>query len=117
MPSWDIDPAGVQGVLQRTQEVALGFEREFTAYQTAMQGAAENSASEIVALALVGFAEAKMPKLQFLVDRTGAALTGAASATNAYIQGDLEMAATAQASATAAPDGSFGSAGAGPVPQ
>lgn len=107
MPAWDIDPVGVQGVIQSTANVAASFEGEFTSYGTAMQGSAENCASEIVGLALQGFSMAYMPDMEFIVQRTSACMTGAVNATNFYVQGDLEMAANAQSSATAAPDGSF----------
>ncbi|MEU4767758.1 DUF6507 family protein [Actinosynnema sp. NPDC023794] len=104
MSKWDISPDGVRGVLARTQSVAADFEREMTSLNSALQGASAQSSSEIVAGAIAGFAEAKMRDIRFVFTRTGACLNGAAQATNAYLQGDLEMAANAQASATAAPD-------------
>jgi hypothetical protein len=45
-----------------------------------------------------------MADVWFVFTRTGACMNAAALATNAYLDGDLEMAANAQASATAAPD-------------
>ncbi|MEV8504546.1 DUF6507 family protein [Actinoplanes sp. NPDC051475] len=69
------------------------------------EGAAKACGSEIVAGALVGFAEHKAPAMKAVVERTSRALTGAVKATKAYIDGDLEMARTAQANAVAAPSG------------
>lgn len=99
MSAWDVDPAGVRGVLARTQSVAGEFEGQLTAVSGAMESAAGNSASPIVAAALSGFAEAVQPQVRAVIARVGSALTGAATAVNAYAQGDLEMAATAQRNA------------------
>lgn len=105
MSRWDIDPAGVQGVLGRTQGTAGEFEGQMTSMNSALQGSASQSGSDIVAQALVGYAnQSAMPQIQAVFGRTSACLNGAAQAVNAYVQGDLEMAANAQASASAAPD-------------
>jgi Family of unknown function (DUF6507) len=101
---WDIDPAGVLSVLQRTEAVAGKFDGELTSLNTGLEGAAAQSSSEIVASALQGFVKSASGDIRFVLTRTGACLHGAAGATNAYVQGDLEMAATAQASAAGAPD-------------
>lgn len=68
-----------------------------------MQGGAANSSSEIVAGAISGFAEHVRADIEFVTHRTGAVMAAAANATNAYLRGDLEMAANAQRGATAAP--------------
>ncbi len=104
MSRWDIDPAGVRTVLTGTQNVAAEFDGQMTSLNAGIEGAAAQSSSEIVAAALAGFAEAAGTNIAFVFTRTGACLGGAANATNAYLDGDLEMAANAQASATAAPD-------------
>lgn len=105
MGRWDIQPGGVQDVLGRTQKTAGEFEGQMKTLNSALQGSAGQSSSEIVAKALIGFAnQSAMPRIQAVFSRTAACLNGAAQATNAYVQGDLEMAATAQASASAAPD-------------
>jgi hypothetical protein len=98
---WDIEPAGVRGVLGRTQTVAQQFEDELGAIGPALQGAAENSSSAIVATAVEGFASAVQGDIRFALDRTTAALRGAGEAMNAYVHGDLQMAANAQAAASA----------------
>lgn len=105
MSRWDISPSGVQGVLSRTETVAQEFEDQMKRLRTALEGAAGESSSEIVASAIGGFMEKSgTPAIQFVFTRTGACLTGAAQATRFYLQGDLEMAANAQAGASAAPD-------------
>ncbi|GGQ71400.1 DUF6507 family protein [Couchioplanes azureus] len=105
MSRWDIDPPGVAGVVTRTGEAAKGFETAATKYGAALEGAAGACGSEIVAGALAGFAQHKAPAMKAVVERTGRALTGAVNATKAYIDGDLEMARTAQANAVAPPPG------------
>lgn len=104
MSAWDISPAGVRDVLTRTQAVATEFEGQMTSLNTALQGAGNECSSEIVGQAVAGFIESAKANIQFVFTRTGACLTAAAQATNAYLDGDLVMAANAQASATAAPD-------------
>jgi hypothetical protein len=101
--SWDIDPSGVQGVVGRTEGVAKAFEGQMTKLEAALHGAAAQSSSGIVGEALVGFAEANKGQIHFVFTRTGACLHAAVQATNAYVQGDLTMAANAQKSAAAAP--------------
>jgi C4-dicarboxylate-specific signal transduction histidine kinase len=103
MTSWDIAPDGVRSVLSRTEAVAAEFETQMTDLNTALMGAATQSSSNIVAEALSGYAESAQADLGFVFTRTGACMTGAANATNAYLDGDLQMAADAQAAATAAP--------------
>ncbi len=105
MSKWDIDPAGVSGVVTRTGEAAKGFETAATSYGTALEGAAQACGSEIVAGALVGFAEHNVAPRKAVVQRTSQTLTAAVNATKAYLDGDLEMAQTAQANAVAAPPG------------
>lgn len=104
MTSWDVSPDGVRTVLGRTETVAGEFETQMADLNAALSGAASQSSSEIVAEAIAGYAESATASLQFVFERTGACMTAAANATNAYVEGDLEMAATAQESATAAPD-------------
>jgi Family of unknown function (DUF6507) len=104
VPSWDIQPAGVNAVLARTEATAGEFEPQLTSLDTGLQGSATESSSPIVAEALSGFATSAQGDIQFVMTRTGAAMTGAANATTAYLDGDLAMAANAQAAAGAAPD-------------
>jgi hypothetical protein len=101
---WDIHPAGVKGVLGRTEGAAGEFEGQMKKFNSGLQGAVTQCSSDIVASAISGFAEAQKSSIEFVFTRTAACMNAAAQATNAYLQGDLEMAANAQASATAAPD-------------
>ena len=111
MSSWDIDPAGVQGVLARTTDVAAGFDPALTSMSSALEGAATAAASGPVASALNGYATALGADVEFVFGRTTSAVQGCVGAVNAYVAGDLEMAAHAQANATAAPSGQFGGTG------
>ncbi|MPZ64128.1 MAG: hypothetical protein GEU83_00905 [Pseudonocardiaceae bacterium] len=105
MPRWDISPSGVQGVLGQTEEAAQEFEPQMRTMNAALEGAAGESSSEIVAGALSGFAtESVIPELESVFERTAACMAGAAQATNHYLEGDLEMARNAQSAASAAPD-------------
>jgi hypothetical protein len=102
---WDIHPAAVRGVLSQSQATAAEFEGQMTTLNSAMEGAASQSCSNIVAEAISGYANrSAMPQIQAVFTRTSACLNGAAQAVNAYLEGDLQMAANAQASASAAPD-------------
>ncbi len=92
-------------MLGRTEGVASQFEGQLTRLNTALEGAVGQSCSQIVASAVSGFMQrSATPAIGFVFARTGACLTGAATATNHYVAGDLEMAANAQASASGAPD-------------
>jgi hypothetical protein len=104
MTGWDIRPDGVRTVLGRTEAVAAEFETQMTDLDAALAGAAGESSSGIVAEALNGWALSARADLDFVFARTGACMTAAAGATGAYVDGDLRMAADAQAAATAAPD-------------
>lgn len=99
MSSWDIDPAGVRGVVNRTVEEAKKFEGEAKTYATAIENAAASCGSGIVAKALADFAAHHKDAFKFLVERSSKVITAGVEATQAYIQGDLEMAARAQRNA------------------
>jgi hypothetical protein len=103
MTAWDIDPAGVNGVLNKTKGVAEDFDGQLKTVDTALTGGANNCGSQIVQQAISDYVESAQPDFKFVVFRTGQAMTAAVNATNAYVQGDLEMAANAQNTATAAP--------------
>lgn len=104
MSRWNIQPAGVQSVLAGTEGVATEFEGQVKSLNAALGGAAAESSSGIVAAALEGFAQSVGGSITVVFTRTGACLGAAAQATNAYVAGDLEMAANAQAGASAAPN-------------
>ncbi|MBT3151118.1 hypothetical protein HTV45_09490 [Streptomyces sp. CHD11] len=115
MTGWDISPSGVQGVLKKTATAAEGLSNTGKALQKTMPSAAK-SAGTIqqggversgvqgpVAAALGEFFTAYQEKLMYVAVRTSNSLSGAAGATNAYVKGDLEMAARAQANALKEP--------------
>lgn len=103
MAAWDIDPGGVAGVIAATQGIAREFETQAATLSAAIDGAGGECGSGLVAGALSELAAAQSVQVEGVYARTGACLTGAVNATNAYIDGDLQMAANAQAAATAAP--------------
>lgn len=103
MPSWDVSPSGVQGVLTSTGSVATEFTGELERVVTALQTSADSSGSGLVAGALVGFATRLGTDMQAVADRTSSAMSGCARAVQAYVAGDAEMAANAARSAAAAP--------------
>lgn len=104
MPGWDISPSGVHGVLGRAEGVAAEFDPRMGGMNADLGGAVGQSGSGLVAAALGGFDAARAGDIGFVFARTGAAMAGAARATDAYVEGDLEMAANAQAAVSAAPD-------------
>lgn len=104
MPAWDISPSGVDGVLAATHDGGTEFETHLAALDADLGGGAEQAGSEPIAAALAGWLDTARPDLEFLPARTGACLQAAVTATNAYLQGDDEMAARAQDAAWSAPD-------------
>jgi hypothetical protein len=104
VPSWDVEPGGVHGVLGQVESVTSRFDGQVTTRNGELQGAVSQSSSTIVAGALEGFVDAQAGQIGFVFTRVGAAAGGAAQATRAYVEGDLEMAANAQAAASAAPN-------------
>ncbi|MCE7551566.1 DUF6507 family protein [Streptomyces thermodiastaticus] len=108
MPKWDISVDAVRGVLGKTQETASKFEDAFTAYSNAMTSAASSAGTMLpgakpksgtpgpVAVALQEFADKTFDDLRYLPARAAKSIAGAAKATDAYVSGDLDMAANAQ---------------------
>ena len=100
MARWDIDPDGVRGVVTRTAGVAEGLVEQADTYLERLRSAAEASGSAIVAKALADFAAFNQPFVEDLIARSTRVMTGAVTATSAYVRGDTEMADQAQAHAT-----------------
>jgi phage-related protein len=100
MSRWDIDPHGVNSVVNKTGQVARGFEGAVKSYATGLQDGANNSGSQIVAEAIKGFAEHHEKTFDSILNRVVNVLTGAANATKAYLEGDLQMAQEAQRNAS-----------------
>ncbi|TQK44372.1 hypothetical protein FBY35_5875 [Streptomyces sp. SLBN-118] len=112
---WDISPSGVQGVLTKAGKAAEGLSNAGKTLETTMTSAAKSAGTVtqgghekdgtmgLVAGALGQFIEAHQRRLAYIAARTSNSLTGAAKATNAYVQGDLDMAADAQREALKEP--------------
>ncbi|OEV03420.1 DUF6507 family protein [Streptomyces oceani] len=112
---WDLKPTDINGVLTSTAEVAKGFEKQVKSYGGNLKSAAssagtldmgEGKAPEagLVGLALSQFAENTETDLRFIAARAGKSIEGAGKATEAYLNGDLAMAAEAQSEAQKKPD-------------
>lgn len=91
-------------MLGQAEGVASEVDARIRGMNADLAGAVGQSGSGLVAAALGGFDEAQAGDIGFVFGRMGAAVSGAAQATRAYVEGDLEMAANAQAAASAAPD-------------
>ncbi|MFC4516854.1 DUF6507 family protein [Streptomyces ehimensis] len=114
MTAWDIRPAEVGGVLQRTATAAEGLSKAGESVQKTLPSAATAAGtisgmvcgpvpSGPVAAALAEFANKWSGDLQYIAKRTAASLNGASEATRHYVEGDLEMAATTQSDALKEP--------------
>ncbi|UUU22576.1 DUF6507 family protein [Streptomyces sp. DSM 40750] len=143
MPAWDIDPINVQTTLNSTGEAAGGLEKAANSLVTNMASAAESAGTAVpggqfngpmigpvaagtprvpvgpVAAALSQYLQERQQKLAFMAQRTIDSVQGTAKATNAYVTGDLDMAAEHQAGALKAtvvppPPGVDGNGGQGP---
>jgi hypothetical protein len=113
--SWDIDPAGVQHVLQQVASAAKPLDEAFKTFSSGVDSAVSGTGvgactatnptgqtgSPIVQAALAKWAESAADQGKAIVARIEAAGGGAADATRQYLAGDTEMAATAQRQAAA----------------
>ncbi|MCX5388085.1 DUF6507 family protein [Streptomyces sp. NBC_00083] len=114
MTGWDIKPAGVSGVLQKTATAAEAMSKAGTAMQESLKSAA-TSAGTIsgptcgeapmgpVGGALGEFMQHKAQELGYIAVRTQHSLQGAYDATTEYVKGDLDMAANKQSQAVKEP--------------
>ncbi|MEU9848811.1 DUF6507 family protein [Streptomyces sp. NPDC047985] len=122
MTGWDIKPQGVQGQLRLTGTKAGELEKALNAMIEDMQAAAKAAGTAVpgsaavtrlqgppspsddltrkalgpVAAALSEYLEKRGKEFTSMAERTQAAVLGAATATNAYVEGDLETAKEAQ---------------------
>lgn len=100
MTRWRITPQGVEDVLLKVGTVAQTLSGAVEGLpakaEQALVGTGQNP---IIADALMGFFEHHKPTLESIGMRIEAGVGGAAAATTAYVQGDEEMAAQAQATA------------------
>ncbi|MBL1101900.1 DUF6507 family protein [Streptomyces coffeae] len=128
MTRWDIDPAGVAFTLSLTKDGAekmkdavealvkdvlsaagsAGTVVEGTTYTPApavgpvADGTSRTGPMGPIGQALGQYLQSRQAPMRFMATRTANAINGAASATNAYAQGQLQQAADCQASAVAA---------------
>ncbi len=103
MAAWDIEPGGVHGVVAATAGIAAEFDTHAATLNTAIDGAGAECSSGLVAGSLTELAAAQAVQVEGVYARTNACLAGARNATDAYIAGDLQMAANAQTAASSAP--------------
>ncbi|GHA19360.1 DUF6507 family protein [Streptomyces echinoruber] len=115
MTGWDIDVAGVRGVLRKTGTAAKNLSDTGTAMQGNLEEAASaagtltsqygpyTSTAGVVGSALGEFLQHWSRDLVYIAKRASRSLNGAAEATGHYVQGDLELAANAQHQAAKEP--------------
>src|SRR5437773_8154447 len=96
MARWDIDPAGVRGVIMKTGTHAEDLSSAVSSWATDMENCASSVGQSIVVKALSDFAEAQKPDLQFVGERIKSAVSGTIDAVTFYIKGNIEMAQNAQ---------------------
>ncbi|WNM29212.1 DUF6507 family protein [Streptomyces sp. Li-HN-5-11] len=115
MTGWDIDVAGVRGVLSRSGTAAKSLSETGSAMQGNLQEAASaagtltsdygpyTSTVGVVGAALGEFLQHWGRDLVYIAERTSRSLNGAAEATGHYLQGDLQLASNAQKQAAKEP--------------
>ncbi|WP_460065901.1 DUF6507 family protein [Streptomyces sp. YKOK-I1] len=115
MTGWDIDVAGVRGVLRNTGTAATSLSDTGQAMQGNLEEAASaagtitsqygpySSTAGLVGAALAEFLDRWTRDLVYIAERASKSVNGAAEATGHYVEGDLTMAATAQREAATEP--------------
>ncbi|WP_322410225.1 DUF6507 family protein [Microbacterium invictum] len=102
MTGWRIQPSGVVAVLQDVNVDAEALGTALNNLSPALEGAVTATQSAAIAEAVQSYFQIQEgPRIQGMSTRIGAAATGVVSATEAYVQGDMEMAANAQSAAHA----------------
>ena len=97
MGNWNISPSGVSAVLTKVSTHATAMGKPLEGLEAAVTGAAVGTSSGVIGDAINSyFKELDGPRLADMNLRITASCQGVANATNAYIKGDLKMAATAQ---------------------
>ncbi|MEU9025909.1 DUF6507 family protein [Actinomadura sp. NPDC048394] len=108
---WDIDPVGVQTVLEKVMTLYAGEDGkgngglvkragEFAQY---VDDAVAAASSEPIGIALREYVKAVKPDLKSTFHKVHSCVKGAMDATNAYMDGDIKMAEKAQRRAVDAP--------------
>jgi hypothetical protein len=103
MAKWKISPSGVTTVVTNVNDHALLLSEDIDALPLAAQEAAVATGdSPVVADALLGFFDHYGTTLESISNRIQNSINGVNGATQAYIDGDTEIAAAIQAEAAAA---------------
>jgi len=101
--SWSIQPSGVVAVLQDVNVDAEALGAALNSLSPALESAVTATNSGAISEAVQAyFQQEEGPRIQGMSARIGAAAQGVVSATEAYVAGDMEMAANAQSAAVAA---------------
>ncbi|MBD3942206.1 hypothetical protein IF188_10915 [Microbacterium sp. NEAU-LLC] len=97
MTSWSIDPTGVARVLTDVSPYSEALGASLNSLSGVISAAVNATQSPAISEAVSGYFEVlEGPRIQSMSTRIQSAVGGVLSATEAYIQGDLEMAATQQ---------------------
>ena len=103
MTTWSIDPSGVAGVLTAVNPHAEALGEALNALGAPLGAAVTATQSGAIAEAVQSYFDTvESPRIQGMSARISAAPSGVVSATEAYVTGDLAMAADAQAASVAA---------------
>ena len=103
MTSWSIQPSGVVTVLTDVNTYAVALGEALNGLSPALEGAVTATQSAAISEAIQSyFTMEEGPRIQGMNTRIEASATGVVSATEAYVAGDLEMAANAQSASVAA---------------
>jgi Family of unknown function (DUF6507) len=103
MTNWSIQPSGVVAVLKDVNTYAEALGDALAQLAPAMQSAVTATQSPAISDAVQSyFTLEDGPRIEGMNARIGAAATGVVTATEAYVTGDLEMAANAQSAGVAA---------------
>lgn len=103
MTSWSIQPSGVVAVLTDVNTYAEALGEALNSLGPAMEAAVTATQSAAIGEAVQSyFTVEESPRIQGMSTRIGAAASGVVTATEAYVAGDLEMAANAQSASVAA---------------
>ncbi|MEV1051793.1 DUF6507 family protein [Streptomyces sp. NPDC049887] len=114
MPAWDISSSGVEFVTSLVKDAMDDVAKDVKSYGTNMESAAASAGTisgadsgaaptGAIGAALALFVERTAPDVLFLGARAAKSVNGAREATAYYVLGDLDMAATSQHKALAAP--------------
>ena len=115
MTAWSIDPTGVARVLTDVSPYSEALGTSLQGLTAAVSGAVTATQSPAISDAITAYFETmEGPRIQAMSTRIQSSVGGALSATESYIRGDLEMAATQQQASVEAVYPSM-PAGPGPV--